>query len=243
MGDIRPLSDYDYSWALHGADDAGTDIAPQPALPTLTEPASQPAVTDPVDEPLADIEHRKIRNLSVYRHAGWPAAHPRTQARVGVNERLYAAADNLPAGFGLAVLDAWRPLQLQHAIYTAAYTDPALPEGFVSMPSDNPATPPPHLTGGTIDITLTWKGHALRLGTNFDDFTADAAADAFESRPGPVRELRRLLYHTMRTHEFVVIDCEWWHFEYGTRRWAAITGAAPLYGAAHPDTTSRTRIS
>jgi D-alanyl-D-alanine dipeptidase len=36
----------------------------------------------------------------------------------------------------------------------------------------------------------------------------------------------------MRSGGFVVLHCEWWHFEFGTRRWAAITGNAPRYGAA-----------
>jgi len=33
----------------------------------------------------------------------------------------------------------------------------------------------------------------LPLGTGFDDFTADAHANAFEARPGVVCDLRRLL--------------------------------------------------
>ena len=31
---------------------------------------------------------------------------------------------------------------------------------------------------------------------------------------------------------FVVLNCEWWHFEYGTRRWGAIRGNDPLFGPA-----------
>ncbi len=36
---------------------------------------------------------------------------------------------------------------------------------------------------------------------------------------------------------FVVFDGEWWHFEHGTRRWAAITGHPPRYGPASDQTT------
>lgn len=157
---------------------------------------------------------------------------------------MYSVAEALPDRFGLAVLDAWRPLELQHDIYDSAYADPDLPPGFVSLPSADPSTPPPHLTGGTVDVTLTLDGHALRLGTEFDDFTDRARADALEPelRRHPTvgeprwaeRELRRILYWAMRSAGFVVIDCEWWHFEYGTRRWAALTGNAPLYGPAQP---------
>ena len=35
---------------------------------------------------------------------------------------------------------------------------------------------------------------------------------------------------------FVVFDGEWWHFEYGTRRWGAVTGNAPLFGPAAAST-------
>jgi D-alanyl-D-alanine dipeptidase len=70
----------------------------------------------------------------------------------------------------------------------------------------------------------------LALGTGFDDFTTAAHADSYEHSPGLVRDLRRMLYNRMRAAGFVVIACEWWHFEYGTRRWAALCGREPLYG-------------
>ena len=31
---------------------------------------------------------------------------------------------------------------------------------------------------------------------------------------------------------FVVLNCEWWHYENGTRRWGAIRGNDPLFGPA-----------
>ena len=76
----------------------------------------------------------------------------------------------------------------------------------------------------------------LALGTDFDDFSADAHTGALESEPGVARELRRLLYRTMHDAGFVVLHCEWWHFEFGTRRWAAIRSEQPRYGPAVPPT-------
>ncbi len=72
----------------------------------------------------------------------------------------------------------------------------------------------------------------LALGTGFDDFTDLAATRSIEATPGAAREMRRLLVHTMRAAGFVVLHCEWWHFEFGTRRWAALTGNPPRYGPA-----------
>jgi D-alanyl-D-alanine dipeptidase len=224
------LSTLDYSWVLHPPV-AVPEITAAP-IGQLVEPDPQPRVLAPRHEPLVEVRHRRIRPVPVYAHVGWPHACEQLLVRSSVAERLAVAAEALPNRFGLVVLDAWRPLELQQAIFDAAYSDPALPPGFVSEPSSDPATPPPHLSGGTVDVSLTFDGRSLRLGTDFDAFTDDARADAFEHRPGPVRDLRRLLVQSMRAAGFVVIDCEWWHFEFGTRRWAAIHGVQPWYGPA-----------
>jgi D-alanyl-D-alanine dipeptidase len=211
-----------------------TNFTTQP-LPELYEPASMSPVERPAmcdHEPLVAIEHPNIQVLQAYYHLGWEHAEVGAYVRSAVAGRLAKVAENLPVGFGLAVLDAWRPLALQAELYDAAYADSALPAGFVSPPSSDPATPPPHITGGCVDVTLSWKGRPLALGSAFDDFTDEARASAYEQVPGRVRQLRRLLFWAMRAEGFVVIDSEWWHYEVGTRRWSALTGEAVLYGAA-----------
>jgi D-alanyl-D-alanine dipeptidase len=90
--------------------------------------------------------------------------------------------------------------------------------------------PPPHSTGGTVDLTLTFEGSALALGTAFDEFSPDAHARAFEDQPGLNCDLRRMLYWSMSHEGFVGIRTEWWHFEFGTVRWAARTGVSAIYG-------------
>jgi zinc D-Ala-D-Ala dipeptidase len=210
----------------------GLDAPESVALPVLVEPIEKLPVVAPSDEPLVPVEHRRIRVLGNYWHAGWDHAVPGAWLRIGAMERLAAVADGLPSRFGLAVFDAWRPLALQSVLYDAAYADPDLPPGFVSYPDTDPTTPPPHLTGGTVDLSLTFDGTPLALGTVFDDFTDAARSDSCESTPGPDRELRRMLFWRMRDADFVLLDCEWWHFEFGTRRWAAIRGAPPIYGPA-----------
>lgn len=156
-----------------------------------------------------------------------------TFVRAEVARRLAGVAAGLPEPFGLAVLDGWRPLELQRQIYHAAYQDRTLPPGFVSEPSTDPQTPP-HLTGGAVDVTLTYRRRPLALGTLFDAFTPQAASAAFETTPGVVRELRRLLTVRMLGAGFTGYQQEWWHFECGTRRWAAVRGERPRYGPASP---------
>lgn len=203
-------------------------------LPTLIEPAEFPRVENPLSDPLVSVEHPRVVALRNYHLAGWDEALEGTWLRASALERLGHAADSLPDRFGLCVFDAWRPLSLQAELYESAYADPGLPPGFVSPPDTDPAAPPPHLTGGTVDCSLTIDGTPLGLGAGFDDFTDRARADVLEDQPGPNRELRRMLYWTMQRAGFVVLDCEWWHFEFGTRRWAALTGNEPLFGPTAP---------
>lgn len=181
-------------------------------------------------EPLVEVLHPRIATIEAYRVMGFRNVVAGTWLRAEAAGRLCQAAEALPVGFGLAVLDAWRPLALQREVYDAAYRDASLPAGYVAEPSDDPASPPAHLTGGTVDVTLTWRGAPLALGTAFDEFTPAAAATWFEERPGRVRELRRLLFGVMSGEGFAVDAQEWWHFEYGTVRWAAVCGEPVLYG-------------
>jgi D-alanyl-D-alanine dipeptidase len=242
---LRPFADVRYDAYSLDPGGAGADpaswvpdsswVPEQPQLPTLTEPDALPPVERPAagdDELLVPVEDRRIRVLAPYWHEGWESAVPGAWLRAEAARRLSVAADALPDGFGLAVFDAWRPLALQAELYDAVYADDRVPPGFVSEPEPDPRFPPPHLTGGTVDLTLTWRSVPLSLGTAFDDFTDDARTDRFEASPGPVRDLRRLLVHTMAGAGFVVLDLEWWHFEFGTPRWAALRGVEPRYGPA-----------
>jgi D-alanyl-D-alanine dipeptidase len=211
------------------------DLPAMPALIPETAMASLPcrpgSGTDA--EPLVDLAGTGLMVLHSYANAGWRHAVDRQLLRVGLAQRLGGAQRILPAGYGVAIFDAWRPLALQHELYTAlGQSDDGSPSGAVAPPSTDPATPPPHLTGGAVDLTLTWSGIPLALGTPFDDFGEHAPAAAFESHPGPVRTLRRLLYWTLRAQGLIVLAEEWWHFEYGTRLWSTVTGQPARYQAA-----------
>jgi D-alanyl-D-alanine dipeptidase len=238
----RTLAGYDYRPFLEPVEQlADLRLPPlEPApLPLLAPPPTGlVAPVDPAapgaDEPLVRVAHPRVASLALYHAVGWPEATPQTLLRHGVAARLAAAAASLPDGIDLVVLDAWRPPALQRALYAAAYTDPSLPPGFVEPPSDDPTTPPPHCSGGAVDLTLSVDGRPLALGTGFDEFTPRAWTRACESHPGRVRTLRRLLFGTLAAQGFVVADCEWWHFEWGTRHWAALTGAPARYGAIAP---------
>ena len=217
-----------------------TDFYCRP-LPTLIEPSHLPKVIAPSlhdADPLIAVDSNQVKVLSHYWNEGYTNSYKTAFVRSSVATRLYAAVKALPIGFGLAVFDAYRDLDLQTKIYEKVYADPSVPHGFVSQPSTNPSTPPPHLTGGAVDVTLTYQDCPLALGSNFDEFTDLAHASAYEKTPGKIRKLRRLLFWTMHDQGFRVLNCEWWHFEIGTPRWSAITEKEPWYGPTHVEDPS-----
>ncbi|RLE25564.1 MAG: hypothetical protein DRJ50_02715 [Actinobacteria bacterium] len=214
---------------------ANTSIIEQRPLPELIEP-SELEVADPVDDPLVRVEgyHPRIQVAAHYQLGGWSNAIGECWLRSGVASRLGAVADGLPDPFGLLVYDGWRPRALQAELYLAALSDPAIPPGFLAEPSRDEIRPAPHESGGAVDLALTVEGVAIAPGTDFDDTTSTSFAAALENKPGPDREARRMLYWAMRSTGFIVYEGEWWHFEFGTRRWAGIVGRSPIFGPAQP---------
>lgn len=85
--------------------------------------------------------------------------------REGVAKRLTQAASYLPPGNMLFVWDAYRTLSVQQALFDyyvsvlekrGAVHEKAIVDAqqFVSIPSDDPTRPPPHNTGGAVDLTI-----------------------------------------------------------------------------------------
>ena len=98
-----------------------------------------------------------------------------------------------------------------------------------------PGSDAPHFTGGAIDLTLAdaVTGEPLAMGTEFDAFGPACALDFFDDLPTPnAKEFahrRRLLADALRASDFVSYAAEWWHWEYGTARWARQTRRPRLY--------------
>ncbi len=94
---------------------------------------------------------------------------------------------------------------------------------FVSMPSEDPQCPSPHLTGGSVDLTVVdANGQLLNMGTEFDDFSDRAHTHFFEIHDGNlrIRDNRRLLFSAMTHAGFTNFPYEWWHFDFGNQFYA-----------------------
>ena len=210
-------------------------------IPALARPAGWQDVTiDPVDEPLvpvADIGGRVIEDPQYFAW-GLPGALPGCWLRQGVADRLAAAAGSLPDGLMLLVWDGWRSIETQGALFEAYIEDlaaqyPDFTRGqledaartYVTPPRPEHHAPPPHFTGGAVDLTLAdADGRPLDLGTDFDAFVPEAGAAALEDIDMPARANRRLLFWAMHDEGFTAYIEEWWHFDFGNQFWGSVTG-------------------
>ena len=209
-------------------------VMPTSASPLIGRAVVAPGVTAEVaarvpvlecGEPLVTVPS-DLTQLIVYDGLPLPA-RAEARLRLGVVERLRAARAALPPGFDLVVLDGWRSPAFQSALrehylstqgevgteYVAAADDDDLRAG--------------HTTGGAVDVTLSWMGEPLAIGTDYDAFTPWAHPAAFE-QPGAderVRDLRRLLVAVMTGAGFAPYPVEWWHWSWGEQWWAAVTGS------------------
>lgn len=106
---------------------------------------------------------------------------------------------------------------------------------YVNIGSDERIIPP-HLSGGTVDLTLVdSSGEELLMGTGFDHFGPEAHALYFEENnlDDAIQTNRRILREAMISAGFYAYPYEWWHFEYGTQAWALAYGKShAIYGPA-----------
>ena len=205
---------------------------------------------EPVDEPLVAVAGigGRIREDPRYFTMGLPGASRVCHVREGVARALVEAADALPPGLGLLVWDGYRSLETQLALFNGHLNElialhPDWPADlleeeaarYVTPPSRSAIAPPPHLTGGAVDLTLTGAdGQPLDLGTTFDAFVDAAGARALEDVPGPSRDHRRILFWAMTSAGFTPYVEEWWHYDLGDQFWGLQSGQTARYGAAAP---------
>ncbi len=226
-----------------------------PAIAAQAEPdwslvASMPI--QPVFEPLLKIEAQpRLQVCSAYFADGIAGSLPDIWLREGVAKRINLALSQLPEHIGLRLLDGWRPFDVQVALRDVVADDlrRRMPEAsdaerllvlnqFVAMPQQQDDAPSPHLTGGSVDLTLfdVATGEALDMGSAFDSpelasWTAFYEAD--ETKEGVINQRRRLLCHVMSQAGFTNLPTEWWHFDSGNQLWAHYSGQThAIYAAA-----------
>ncbi|MEP6697981.1 MAG: M15 family metallopeptidase [Pseudonocardiales bacterium] len=157
--------------------------------------------------------------------------------RTGVLERLARAQQALPGGLHLLVVEGYRPPELQ-SVYFTEYSDqlraqhPDWPPAVVTRMASRYIAPPdaaPHTAGAAVDLTLCGAdGVEVDMGTAVNATPEDSDGACYFAAPrvdGPARANRDLLGRALGGAGLVNYPTEWWHWSYGDRYWAHVTGA------------------
>jgi len=189
-----------------------------------------------------------------------PDADP-FRLRSGVVQRLLQAQQALKQRhpeLRLAIFDAWRPVAVQAFMVEFSVEQEAKRCGvdrddaagmtgvreavnrFWAEPSRNPATPPPHSTGGAVDLTLasSLDGTQLFMGGMIDAINEISEPDHFvQAAAGTDKAIwhkrRCLLRSVMSAAGFAQHPNEWWHFSHGDQLWAWRSGqSTAIYAEA-----------
>ena len=199
---------------------------------------------------LVAVPHSALWHVSpIYVELAVRGAIATCYLRAEVIARLERAAHSVARhGYQLHIFDGWRPPAVQQALYEDIYHELCTrhPEDteaerhfraqhFVALPSCHPARPSPHLTGGSVDVSLRRAGELMDMGSDFDEPTRRSYTDAYEAQPGAIRERRRLLYQAMTHAGFSNLPSEWWHYDFGNQNWAHYHGAPHAhFGLVYP---------
>jgi len=164
--------------------------------------------------------------------------------RSGLLERLGQAQAALPAGLHLLVVEGYRPLALQQAYFTG-YSDwlrgehPDWSSATVATMASRYIAPPevaPHTAGAAVDLTLCdAAGVELDMGAAVNATPEDSEGACYfaaASVTGVARANRDLLARVLGGAGLVNYPTEWWHWSYGDRYWAHVTGADHAHYAA-----------
>ncbi|MDX3631480.1 M15 family metallopeptidase [Streptomyces europaeiscabiei] len=213
-----------------------------PSIILMSDPLVAGVPVQECGEPLVDlrelpfvvVDSRQADSEGAYAHL-----------REGVAWRLARAARLLPDGLRLLVTEGYRPLALQIEYFEAyaaelRLANPDWTEEHLRVQASRSLSPPeigPHVAGAAVDLTLcTAAGEELDMGTRLDASPEESDDACYTDAPNisdTARRNRRTLSAALTTAGLVNYPTEWWHWSYGDRYWALMTGAPnALYGPA-----------
>lgn len=154
-------------------------------------------------------------------------------ARASVAQRLQIAQqwlDEQHPGYRIAVVDAHRSaaeqrwghlilrysLRLQHPTWPAALVREAANK-YVAAP--DAIAPPPHTTGGAIDVRLVGPD-GRQLNVQGPPLKLAAARTDYPHLSATVKHYRQILCAALNHAGFSNYEEEWWHWSYGDSGWA-----------------------
>ena len=218
------------------------------------------------DEKLLDIRGCDIAGVNFYHSVSNPPYYQKIPGsikelycRPSVLKKLLSINSYLKKhGLELYIFDAYRPIEVQNFFYfkwvpeylkikyekksndwIRKEVDKYWASGSKSL-SETLVSPPPHSTGGAIDLTIRFidtKQH-LEMGSMFDDTSKRSHTNFLEKKNKEEMSFteedalknRRLLFHIMNEVGFSSHPKEWWHFSYGDQMWSVVKGNEAFYG-------------
>lgn len=155
-----------------------------------------------------------------------------TVVRESVARRLCAAAKALPRSFRLGVLEGWRPHHIQRRMYLRTWNrfknlHPDWSDAQVRRVANrytapmNDRVPPPHSTGGAVDLFLLDKDlNELDMRAPFDHWDRKAFHTYAEGLTAKAVEYRRVFIEALTEGGLTNYPSEYWHWSYGDQGWA-----------------------
>lgn len=179
------------------------ELPPIPEVAPLAGWKEIPLVeTDLSHEPLVPVgifsDYRKIVSSSVYADEhhnspytdGLEGSNVAVFMREGVAKKLEKAAEMLPSGNHIMVMDAYRTLDVQGALYEqyeqglrAKYPDwteeqlSTETQKYVSVPSHDKTRPSPHNTGASVDVVIVKVDEDVQHEIDAIDATLDTLGE------------------------------------------------------------------
>lgn len=157
--------------------------------------------------------------------------------RAYIYELLKQAAQALPPGFRFVVYEAYRPMAAQIKLWDSVVAAkrreyPHLPvdsEEFIAICDVFAANPyrqgSGHQSGAAVDISLAdANGNELDMGGIVRGFDETADFDC-PSISADARKNREILKNALAAVGMVNYPSEWWHYSFGDRLWARLTGS------------------
>lgn len=171
-----------------------------------------------------------------------------TLLRETVARKLAEASKRLPRGYSFAVIEGWRPLHIQRRMHLSALQrwremHPNWSETYLkrvvnqfSAPPDHPRVPPPHLTGGALDILLAdSKGRPLDHRSPYEPRDPKGYFTEAPNLTKETAKVRKILKETLESVGITNYPSEFWHYSFGDQGWA-YRGGHPyaIYGPVTP---------
>ncbi len=206
-------------------------------------------IKDNGDKLIAIPSYLNFLDPHPYFHLGAPYKDKTSiwKLREEVVNRLVKVNDYLISknSFYLLIYDSWRPLEVQEFMFKRAFLlecekldiDASLKnmksypsilkkvEKFWAYPSFDSRCPPPHSTGGALDVCLSDKdGNLVEMGSMVDQMDETSNPDFYANKKNEEAIIwdsrRSLLREIMTKFGFAQHPNEWWHFSYGDQLWA-----------------------